>query len=107
MNSRTASKTEEVRASLVAVMLRPREEIWDWRASPVDVILSPREWILVMVGEKSMLRELFFAEKLTNAFAETILIGKINENKTPKTKSPSRNLDDNLFFLKFLYIISS
>ena len=63
--------------------------VWDLRASPVAVMLWPREWSLVMVGEKSRFIELFFVEKLTNPFAEAILEDAGEKTKKAKTKSPS------------------
>jgi len=78
MNSRTASKTEEVREE--------RE----------DSTLAWREWILVMVGEKSM---------ITKSSTENALTAIGEKTKKAKIKNPSRNSTLNSVFLKFLCII--
>ena len=55
--------------------------VWDLRASPVAVMLWPREWSLVMVGEKSM-------STFTKSFIENALADETGSTKRIKTKSP-------------------
>jgi len=79
MNSRTASKTEEVREE--------RE----------DSTLAWREWILVMVGEKSM-------STLTKSSIDNACTDTGEETKKAKIKNPSRNLDKSIFLKCFCII---
>ena len=79
MNSRTASKTEEVREE--------RE----------DSTLAWREWILVMVGEKSIFKS---KERLIKSFfVEKACVEKGNNTKITKRKNPKLGM---IFFLNCL-----